>query len=27
VADVALGALVLEEVNKKGAGQRLNINI
>ena len=26
VADVALGALVLEEVNKKGAGQQLNIN-
>src|SRR5215475_3107417 len=25
VADVALGALVLEEVKKKGAGQRLNI--
>src|SRR5215467_13249981 len=25
VADVALGALVLEEVRKKGAGQRLNI--
>jgi ornithine cyclodeaminase/alanine dehydrogenase-like protein (mu-crystallin family) len=25
VADVALGALVLEQVKKKGAGQTLNI--
>ena len=25
VADVALGALVLEQVKKKGTGQRLNV--